>query len=122
MTSRRLTILAALATAAAAVVAYCFGPSRSAVSTYAAEPAPQKTEAVPPAHKKVHEFLTAYCIKCHGPTVQKTDRRFDQLTLPAANADALTLLNDIVDQLNLGEMPPKKAKQPSADRAQSRRR
>lgn len=58
-------------------------------------------------------FLKTYCNDCHGAEKQKGDRRFDQLNLPAKNADDVILLQDIVDQLNLGDMPPKKSKQPS---------
>lgn len=60
-----------------------------------------------------HDFLQTYCFSCHGPEKQKGDRRFDQLALPAKNLDDLIALQDIVDQLNLGEMPPKKSKQPA---------
>jgi len=62
---------------------------------------------------KPQEFLKAYCSECHGAEKQKGDRRFDQLVLPAKHADDVILLQDIVDQLNLGDMPPKKSKQPT---------
>src|SRR4051812_6810043 len=58
----------------------------------------------------IKTFLSSYCTECHGAEKQKGDRRFDQLSLPVSNADALLDLQDIVDQLNLGDMPPKKAK------------
>lgn len=58
-------------------------------------------------------FLNDYCISCHGPDKQKAERRFDQLALPAATAEHVIDLQDIIDQLNLGEMPPKKSKQPT---------
>lgn len=62
-------------------------------------------------------FLKQYCNDCHGEEKQKGDRRFDQLSLPASKVDDILDLQDIIDQLNLGDMPPKKAKQPSsADR------
>src|SRR5688572_21639962 len=57
-------------------------------------------------------FLQTYCIDCHGAEKQKGDRRFDQLSLPAKSADDLVVLQEIIDQLNLGDMPPKKARQP----------
>ena len=57
-------------------------------------------------------FLGTYCTECHGAKTQKGERRFDQLSLPVRDADALLELQDILEQLNLGEMPPKKAKQP----------
>lgn len=59
-------------------------------------------------------FLDAYCISCHGPEKQKGDRRFDQIELPVRKAVTLLELQDIIDQLNLGDMPPKKARQPEA--------
>ena len=61
------------------------------------------------------EFLATYCNDCHGAEKQKGDRRFDQLVLPVAKTDTLIELKDILDQINLGEMPPKKSKQPSAE-------
>ncbi len=63
----------------------------------------------------VQRFLTTYCNDCHGEKKQKGDRRFDQLVLPVSKVDTLIDLKDILDQINLGEMPPKKAKQPSAE-------
>jgi len=63
-------------------------------------------------------FVTAvqkYCVECHGPEKQKGDRRYDQLALPIANEDTLIDLQDMMDQLNLNEMPPKKAKEHPSD-------
>ena len=58
-------------------------------------------------------FLKQYCYKCHGPDKQKAKRRFD--TLPATINDFRhqEQWQEMVDQLNLGEMPPEDAKQPS---------
>jgi len=58
-------------------------------------------------------FLKQYCYKCHGPDKQKAKRRFD--TLPATIKDFRhqEQWQEIVDQLNLGEMPPEDEKQPS---------
>jgi hypothetical protein len=64
---------------------------------------------------KLHHFLSTYCNDCHGAERQKGDRRFDQLELPASKVDTLIDIKDIVDQINLGEMPPKKSKQPSSE-------
>lgn len=65
--------------------------------------------------KTVTHFLQTYCNDCHGAEKQKGDRRFDTLALPVAKTDTLIELKDILDQINLGEMPPKKSKQPSSD-------
>ena len=69
--------------------------------------------------KTVTHFLQTYCNDCHGAEKQKGDRRFDQLVLPVVKTDTLIELKDILDQINLGEMPPKKSKQPSSDEQQA---
>ena len=61
------------------------------------------------------QFLSTYCIDCHGPDTQKSDRRFDGLNEAITDLKQLDLWQEIVDQLNLGEMPPPKKKQPDAD-------
>lgn len=71
-------------------------------SAHAAEP-----------HPPAKTFLDTYCTSCHGAEKQKGERRFDQLKLPAKDLEAVIDLQDIIDQLNLGDMPPKKAKQPT---------
>jgi hypothetical protein len=58
-------------------------------------------------------FLQTYCNECHGAEKQKGDRRFDELALPAGKLEDVIDLQDIIDQLNLGDMPPKKSKQPT---------
>ncbi len=58
------------------------------------------------------KFVGEYCIKCHGPENQKADRRFDKLTTTIKTPDDALLWQEILDQLNKGEMPPKKEKQP----------
>jgi len=63
---------------------------------------------------KVQHFLATYCNDCHGAEKQKGDRRFDQLVLPVSKVDTLIEIKDILDQINLGEMPPKKSKQPAS--------
>ena len=59
-------------------------------------------------------FLKTHCIRCHGPKTQKSDRRFDGLGSSIKDLKQLELWQEIVDQLNLGEMPPPKEKQPLA--------
>ncbi len=63
----------------------------------------------PATDKTLRSFFSTYCQECHGPEKQKGERRFDTLALPVAKADTLFDLQDIIDQLNLGEMPPAKA-------------
>jgi hypothetical protein len=68
--------------------------------------------AEPPA-KLVEQFLSRYCLECHDADVHKGDRSFDKFTLPLKSLPAVIEARDIIDQLTLREMPPKKAEQPS---------
>ena len=66
-------------------------------------------------------FLRGYCIDCHGAQTQKADRRFDGLAAGLVDGKSSTgfqqadMLQEILDQLNLAEMPPEDAKQPGND-------
>ena len=60
----------------------------------------------------VTAFFRTYCIDCHGPKKQEGDFRVDELKISAtaSNAENWQL---VLDNLQLGEMPPEKAKQPT---------
>lgn len=60
------------------------------------------------------DFLKEHCIKCHGPDKQKADRRFDNLSATGGSISELELWQEILDMLNLGDMPPEDEPQPSA--------
>ena len=59
-------------------------------------------------------FLQEYCISCHGAEKQKGDRRFDHLTLDLTDGDNAFEWQEILDMINLGEMPPEDELQPSS--------
>jgi hypothetical protein len=59
------------------------------------------------------DFLNKYCYDCHGEKKQKADRRFDFLTGSVEDFKQQELWQEILDQLNLGEMPPEDERQPS---------
>ena len=59
------------------------------------------------------DFLNKYCYDCHGEKKQKADRRFDFLTGSVEGFKQQELWQEILDQLNLGEMPPEDERQPS---------
>jgi hypothetical protein len=63
--------------------------------------------------KQVEQFLSRYCLECHAADVQKGDRSFEKFTLPLKTLPEVIEARDIIDQLTLREMPPKKADQPS---------
>lgn len=58
------------------------------------------------------EFLQAYCIDCHGAEKQKGDRRFDGLSETVSGIEDLEMWQEVLDLLNLGDMPPEDEKQP----------
>ena len=53
-------------------------------------------------------FLTANCLKCHGPEKQKGDFRVDKLEWPIASAARAEEWRVITERVTAGEMPPKK--------------
>ncbi len=64
--------------------------------------------------KQVKPLLSKYCFKCHGEQIQKGERRFDELVSTIENDDTFVDMQDILDQLNLGQMPPQDEQQPTA--------
>jgi len=61
------------------------------------------------------EFLQQYCIDCHGADKQKGDRRFDGLTENVSGIEDLEMWQEVLDLLNLGDMPPEDEKQPPVE-------
>ena len=70
------------------------------------------THAADAPPKVVQQFLGKYCLECHDADVQKGDRSFETFELPLKGTADLIEARDIIDQLTLKEMPPKKADQP----------
>jgi hypothetical protein len=63
------------------------------------------------ADPQVTAFLNRYCIKCHGETKPKWDFQIGLLKVSTNQADAENW-QLVLDNLQLGEMPPEEAKQP----------
>ena len=91
---------------------WCLG-ARPAVLTWAllAAAVPGLADDVPA--RQVEQFLGRYCLECHDADVQKGDRSFEAFKLPLKTLPELIEARDIIDQLTLREMPPKKSDQPS---------
>lgn len=70
-------------------------------------------DAIKPFQEVVSPFLGKYCLTCHGSMKQKGDRRFDRIFGEIPDDNSLVDLQDILDQLNLSEMPPEDALQPA---------
>ena len=65
--------------------------------------------------EELQAFLKNYCIKCHGSEKQKGDRRFDALKGDLTLLEEAEAFQEILDQLNLAEMPPEDELQPDPD-------
>ncbi len=62
---------------------------------------------------ELRTFLKQHCAECHDADLQKGGLRVDKLVFPAAGLDGLNLLMQLHDRVQAGEMPPKKAAQPT---------
>ncbi len=54
----------------------------------------------------VTAFLATHCARCHGPEEQNAEVRFDTMPKSIADGTAALQWQDVLDVLNLGEMPP----------------
>jgi hypothetical protein len=64
--------------------------------------------------ESVRPILEKYCFRCHGPEKKKSGVRVDILDASLEDKQ-LFLLKHVFKQLQEGNMPPKKASQPTAD-------
>ena len=57
----------------------------------------------------VADYFKQYCHRCHGEATQKGDRRLDRFPSDlTADDEATSLLEEALDAMNRGDMPPKK--------------
>ena len=61
---------------------------------------------------KVKPFIRQHCVECHGPDKQKGEIRLDILKHDLSDPEVLEIWQGVLDQLNLGEMPPQKQPRP----------
>lgn len=52
-------------------------------------------------------FVKQHCIRCHGPSEQEGDLRLDQLSDSLSSNVVAGRWQEVLDALNLGDMPPK---------------
>lgn len=58
-------------------------------------------------------FLEKHCVACHGPEKGKGDLRIDKLSLDFKLGGDSHHWAEVLEQINSGEMPPKKEKRPT---------
>lgn len=81
-----------------------------------AEPSPSKQapQSQPVAYDRdVKPLLQKLCVGCHGVKESKGHLRVDTLDADVVSGADAETWHDVLDRLNLGEMPPPKAKQPT---------
>ena len=64
---------------------------------------------------QVKPVLKQLCIRCHGPDQQEAQLRIDTLSIDLVNTDAGDHWEEVLNQLNVGAMPPEDEPQPTAD-------
>lgn len=69
--------------------------------------------------RSVQPVLTKYCVRCHGEEKQSGDFRVDTLTADFDFAEQAAHWVEVMDNLNLGEMPPEDEPKPSPDKLRS---
>lgn len=60
-------------------------------------------------------YIRNHCIRCHGADKQKADRRFDALSTELSDHQTAEQWQEILDAVNLGDMPPEDEPQPTSD-------
>ncbi|QEG02407.1 hypothetical protein Mal15_65280 [Stieleria maiorica] len=58
-------------------------------------------------------YVKNHCVRCHGEEEQNADRRFDTLVADLSEKETAEHWQEILDVVNLGEMPPEDEPQPS---------
>ncbi|MEZ7957077.1 MAG: DUF1592 domain-containing protein [Rubritalea sp.] len=78
-----------------------------------AQPPSKIPHAIQLPKEQLEPFLKEHCFKCHGPKKQKGQVRFDLGNWVIDNNDSAQRWQDVMDQLNGGDMPPEEEDQPS---------
>ena len=61
--------------------------------------------------RDIKPVLQRLCVGCHGPKKQEAKLRLDTLSTDLVKGSDAETWHDVLNKLNLGEMPPKKAEQ-----------
>ena len=70
-------------------------------------------------HETVRPFLAAHCFACHGEQEAEGDLRLDTLGTDLGDPEQAAAWDAVLRQLGGGEMPPKKAAQPTPEARQA---
>ena len=84
-----------------------------AVSLFCRVPVTAQPQVLLP--KSIETFFENYCFDCHDADTAEADLDLESLTRSIVNVADAENWQDILDQLNSGEMPPKKKTQPGKE-------
>lgn len=78
--------------------------------------------AAPPESKQLYEqqvrpFLTKHCFECHGQSDGKAGLKLHDLGTDFSAGDNADTWKEVIDRINLGEMPPEEKPRPDANEA-----
>lgn len=76
---------------------------------------PEATRAA--YNRTVRPFLAKHCFNCHGETDRKAGLRLDDLGYDFLAGKTADVWKEVIDQINLGDMPPKEQPRPDAAQA-----
>ncbi len=65
--------------------------------------------------QKAQRFIRSFCTDCHSTADRQGDREFESLDLNDSGWDTQLKLQELIDQITLGAMPPPEATQPNTD-------
>ena len=71
------------------------------------------------AQSRVQPLLKQFCFDCHGAQKQEASLRIDSLNHDLVKGDDAETWHDILNRLNLGEMPPEDSPQPTAQQRET---
>lgn len=80
----------------------------------AAPPAADQTHVY---EQQVQPFLVKHCFSCHGPQDGKAGLRLHNLGVDFSAGDNAEIWKEVIDRINLGEMPPEDKPKPDAQEA-----
>lgn len=95
-------------------------PFAARVAALACAPfAPASTDIAQAFADNIDPFVTANCVKCHGDEKQKGDFRFDELSRDLNDPATAIYWMDVLDIVEIGDMPPEDAKDRPSNEALS---
>lgn len=65
--------------------------------------------------RQLKPFMEKYCFDCHNADKEKGGIRLDNINYSFSDSTSVHMWQDVLDVLNVGEMPPEDEKQPSAN-------